>query len=80
MKNSLVDVHNLLMEQLERLNDDDLNDEQLEREMKRASAMTSIASSIAENANTVIRATKMHYEMGNGTKGMNGYLLGSSKE
>lgn len=78
MRNSLVDVHNILMEQLERLNDDDLNEESLEKEFKRSVAMTNIASSIAENANTVIRATKLQYEMGGNTNCVNGYLTGST--
>ena len=79
MKNTLVDVHNLLMEQLERLNDEDLKDEELEREIKRSAAMTSIATSIAENANTVIKATKLRYEMGGGNGDVNAYLTGTDK-
>lgn len=77
MKNTLVDVHNILMEQLERLNEDELSNEELEKEIKRSAAMTSIATSIAENANTVIRATKLRYEMGGGTGEVNTYLVGT---
>ena len=32
MKNTLTDMHNILFEQLERLNDEDLSEEQLDRE------------------------------------------------
>lgn len=80
MRNSLTDVHNLLMEQLERLNDDDLTEEELEREIKRSAAMTNIATSITENANTVLRATKLHYEMGNGIGGVGTFLIGKGEE
>ena len=39
MKNKLTDLNNHLFEQLERLNDDNLTPEQLEREAKRGDAM-----------------------------------------
>ena len=37
-------MHNILMEQLERLNDDDLTDEELQAEIKRSRAMADITS------------------------------------
>lgn len=36
MKNTLTDLNNHLFEELERLNDEELDDEQIERELKRA--------------------------------------------
>ena len=36
MKNALTDLNNYLFEQLERLNDDSLSAEELDREMKKA--------------------------------------------
>lgn len=36
MKNTLTDMHNILFEQLERLNDEDLSEEQLDRELRRS--------------------------------------------
>lgn len=50
MKNKLNDLNNHLFEQMERLNDEDLSSEELEREIKRAKAMSSIASNIVSNA------------------------------
>lgn len=44
MKNSLQDLNNYLFESLERINDDDLTDEELEKEIKRSEAVTKVAS------------------------------------
>ncbi len=49
MKNTLSDLNNHLFEQLERLNDEDLDDEELERELKRSEGMTKIAEKIIQN-------------------------------
>ena len=50
MKNTLTDLNNHLFEQLERLNDDELDDAQLEKELKRAEGMTKVATQIIQNA------------------------------
>lgn len=50
MKNTLEDLNNHLFEALERLNDDDLTDEQLDQELKRADGMTKVAGQIIQNA------------------------------
>lgn len=49
MKNTLQDLNNHLFEQLERLNDEDLTDEQLDRELSPAQGMTIIPPQINEN-------------------------------
>lgn len=49
MKNTLSDLNNHLFEQLERLNDEDLNEEQLDRELRRAEGMTKVAEQIIRN-------------------------------
>ncbi|ARJ72852.1 hypothetical protein LP065_10330 [Latilactobacillus sakei] len=55
-KNKLEDLNNHLFEQLERLNDDDLTDEQIKSESKRASAMAEISEQIIKNAGLALKA------------------------
>lgn len=64
MKNSLKDLNNHLFEALERLNDDDLSDEQLDRELKRANGMTKVAGQIIQNAELAYKATVKMAEYG----------------
>lgn len=65
MKNTLVDLNNHLFEQMERLNDDELNSEELEREIRRSKAMTDVSSKIIENASLGLDAEKLRVEYGN---------------
>lgn len=58
MKNTLGDLNNHLFEQLERLNDEDLKGESLDEEIKRAKAITAIATQIINNGNLVLEAKK----------------------
>ena len=62
MRNTLVDLDNHLFEQLERLNDEELTDEELEKEIKRTDAMKDIATQIIANANIVLKATELNME------------------
>lgn len=64
MKNTLVDLNNHLFEQLERLNDEELNGEELEKEIKRAKAMTCVSSQIISNAALGLDAEKLKVEYG----------------
>lgn len=64
MKNNLVDLNNHLFEQLERMNDEDLTDEQLDKEIKRTKAMTDIATKIIDNASLGLQAEKLKVEYG----------------
>lgn len=61
MKNTLADLNNHLFEQLERMNDEDLSDEQLERELKRADGMTKLASQIIQNGELAYK-TMVHMD------------------
>lgn len=52
-KNTLGDMHNLLMEQMERLSDADA--EEVDKEVKRANAMAGMATAINNNAVTILK-------------------------
>ncbi|MCK9521067.1 MAG: hypothetical protein M0R74_18890 [Dehalococcoidia bacterium] len=58
MKNTLGDLNNHLFMQLERLNDEDLKDEALEMEIKRAKAVTYIASQLIAAGTLALNAQK----------------------
>jgi len=64
MKNTLSDLNNHLFEQLERLNDDELDDEQLEKEIKRSEGMTKIAEQIIKNGELAFKTMKHMDEYG----------------
>jgi len=64
VKNTLLDLNDHLFEQLERLNDEDLSNEELDKEIKRADAMKDIAKQIIDNANVVLKATELNLEFG----------------
>lgn len=63
VKNTLVDLHNILMEQLERLNDAE-DDEEIEKEVKRSKAIEGTAKNIIENSKTMLEAQKVALEYG----------------
>ena len=56
-KNTLGDMHNILMEQLERLNT--ANEDELEGEIKRSKAMAELAVEVIDNANTMLSAARL---------------------
>ena len=62
-KNTLMDLNNHLFEQLERLNDDDLYPEELQKEVCRAKDMTGIASQIIGSSGLVLKAVKVNSEV-----------------
>lgn len=61
MRNTLGDLNNHLFAQMERLSDEDLAGEELQEEISRAKAVSSIAKDIVSNANTVLKA---HEQLG----------------
>lgn len=58
-KNKLMDLNDHLFMQLERLNDEDLNSDQIEQEAKRAEAIVSVADQIVRNAALQLDAVKV---------------------
>ena len=66
MKNTLCDLNNALFEQIERLQDDTLSDDELEKEIKRTEAVTKIAKNIIDNGVLVLSVKKHLDEYGQG--------------
>lgn len=60
MKETLVDLNSLLFEELERLSNEDLTDDQLNKEIQRANAITGLSKNIINNANLVLNAAKFN--------------------
>ena len=58
IKNTLMDLNNHLFEQIERLNDQDLDPEQLRTEIDRSKAIEGIASAIIGNSKVMLDAAK----------------------
>lgn len=55
-RNKQIDLENHLFECLERLNDDSLTDEEIEREVKRSRAVASVAAQINQSRANSLRA------------------------
>lgn len=64
MKNKLTDLNNHLFFQLERLNDEEMSEEQLNSEIKKAKAISDIADKIINNASLSLQAEKLKFEIG----------------
>jgi hypothetical protein len=62
MKNKAIDLHNILFEQLERLNDldeEELKSEKLVNEIRRAEAMNKVALQLISNGRLVLDSIKV---------------------
>ena len=57
-QNKLGDLNNHLFAEIERLSDESLTGEALEAELKRAKAVTGVASQIIANGNLVLKALR----------------------
>ena len=64
MRNTLADLNNELFAQLERLTDEDLNQDELERELRRTDAVTDIAEAILHNGELTLKAMNLVAEYG----------------
>lgn len=69
MKNKLIDLNNHLFAQLERLGDEDLQGEELEREINRAKAITDVSTQIINNGNLTLKTAQFLNEAGYGLNG-----------
>lgn len=61
MKNTLTDLNNYLFEQLERLNDDELTDEQLEKELRKTDSIVKVSEKIIQNGELAFK-TMQHMD------------------
>lgn len=55
MKNTLGDLNNYLFETLERLMDDDLSEEQMQKEITRSQAVTAVAETVIRNGELALK-------------------------
>lgn len=67
MKNTLADLNDYLFETLERLLDDDLTEEQMQREITRSQAVTSVAETVIHNGELALKTMQHLNDMGYGT-------------
>ncbi len=68
MKNTISDLNNYLFEQLERLQDDELDEAGLEKEIRRSEAVQKVAETIISNGNLALRAMKLLDDCGDDRK------------
>ncbi|MDX5003944.1 MULTISPECIES: hypothetical protein [Streptococcus] len=73
-KNKLSDLNDHLFMTLERLGDEDLSNEELEKEIERSKAISTVAGKIIDNARLVLDAQKTAAEY-NGKRTVNLELL-----
>lgn len=66
MKNKLTDLNNHLFAQIERLGDENMKEEQIGVEIRRAKAISDVAKNIIENANLALSAEKLRVEYAHG--------------
>lgn len=64
MKNKLADLNDHLFAQMERLSDEQLSPEGIDREAKRGEAMVAVADQIIRNAALQIQAAKIAFDGG----------------
>lgn len=63
-KNKLTDLNDHLFAEMERLSDEDLSQEELEKEIKRSKAVADVAEKIISNAQLALQAEKYMFEVG----------------
>ena len=66
MQNTLSDLNNALFEAIERIQDDDLTEEEFEREIKRAEAVSKVAEIVVRNGELALKTMEHLNEYGYG--------------
>lgn len=61
-KNKLIDLNNHLFAELERLGDEDLPEDKLDKEIQRSNAISKVATNIIQNANVSLKGYSMYQE------------------
>lgn len=64
MKNTLTDLNNYLFETMEKIMDDDLTEEQMQKEITRSLAVTKVAEIIIQNGELALKTMKHLSEYG----------------
>ena len=64
MKNTLADLNNYLFEQLERLNDDEITAEQLDKEIRKTDSIVRVADKIIQNGELAFKTMQHMDEFG----------------
>ena len=64
MKNTLTDLNNYLFEQLERLNDDSLTDEEFDKELRKTDSIVKVGEKIIQNGELAFKTMKHMDEYG----------------
>ena len=77
--NSLVDLNAILFNQIQKIQNEDATNEELEREIKKSEAITKLSSQVLSSANIALQSHKQFDEYGTG-RTVDIPLLGISNE
>lgn len=64
--NSLADLNEILFNQIQKIQNEDATDEELEKEIKKSEAITKLSSQVLSSANIALQAQKQFDEYGTG--------------
>lgn len=79
MANNLTNLNDILFDQIRRLENDDLSDEALEKEIKKSEQLTKLSVVVLNNAKLALNAQKQFDEYGTG-RSVDIPLLGVSND
>ncbi len=80
MKNTLGDLNNHLFAELERLSDEDLEGDKLEKEIRRAEAVCGVATQIIAKVTLVLNAAKFKDDALSAVTRVPRFLLGGGEQ